>query len=359
MEENPPTRLLSAEDQYLARLKEAPKRLAFTKGANFGQWKNELKSKVWDLLDPFPEPVHPNLEILEDRIIDDFVDAGLPPFTQQKIIYDTERFGSCVAYLLIPGDIDKDEKRPAILNAHGHGSGKKKLVGLDEESWPEDPRSPGMPNFEAMSLHLVKAGYVVIAPDWRPFGERALHPDITRPDRDPCNVLYLAFGYFGYSLLTLNVWDAMRTIDVLESMPYVDKNRIGMIGKSYGGTMTTYTTVLDDRVRVAVISGYLSTLDDALGFRGKGNTCGAQYVPGLLNWADIPDVIGLIAPRPLLIESGTQDDCFNFEDTTKAYGHLQDIYKASGHPDKLDRDVADVGHQYIGNKFLEFFQNHL
>ena len=95
------------------------------------------------------------------------------------------------------------------------------MVGLDPDCWTTE----GMPNFEAPALHLVKEGYVVIAPDWRPFGERSINSRFTRPNRDGCNVSYLGFGYFGYHLLTLNVWDAMRSIDVLESLDIVDKER--------------------------------------------------------------------------------------------------------------------------------------
>jgi hypothetical protein len=98
-----------------------------------------------------------------------------------------------------------------------------------------------------------------------------------------------------------------------------------MVGKSYGGTMTTYTAALDDRIKAACVSGYLSTLDDAMSRRGLGNYCGAQYLPGLLEWGDIPDVVGLIAPRPLLIEAGERDTCFVFPDTTKAYERLAKI----------------------------------
>jgi hypothetical protein len=234
------------------------------------------------------------------------------------------------------------------------------MVGLDPTTWQaKGGSSPGAPNFEAAALHLVKLGHVVIAPDWRAFGERALDPEYRRQGRDGCDVLHMSFGYFGFTLLGLNVWDAMRCIDVLQSLPQVDPERIGMVGKSYGGTMTTYTTALDDRIKVACISGYLSTLDDAMSRRGLGNYCGAQYLPGLLEWGDIPDVVGLIAPRPLLIEAGQRDTCFVFPDTTNAYERVAGIYAAAGHPERLDRDIADVEHEFIFKKLPGFFAKFL
>ncbi len=342
------------------RFEHAPMRLAYEKGSPFDTWKARFKQKVLDLIGPFPEAVPLRLEVIEEEVIDDFIDAGITPFTQRKVVYDTEPFGSCVAELLIPCDIKAGERRSAILCAHGHGSGKYQMIGLDPTTWQvKGGSSPGGPNFEAAAVHLVKLGHVVIAPDWRAFGERGLDAEYKRQGRDGCDVLHMGFGYFGFTLLGLNVWDAMRSIDVLQSLPQVDPERIGMVGKSYGGTMTTYTTALDGRIKAACISGYLSTLDDAISRRGLGNYCGAQYLPGLLEWGDIPDVVGLIAPRPLLIEAGKRDDCFVFPDTTRAYERLAGIYTAAGHPERLDRDVADVEHDFIFKKLPGFFAKYL
>ncbi len=334
--------------------------MAFTRGTPFEDWKARFKQKVLELIGPFPKAVPLNMEVIEEETIDDFVESGIQPFVQKKVVYDTEPFGSCVAQLLVPSGIKPRERRPAILCAHGHGSGKHQMIGLDQSTWlPKHGSPPGAPNFEAAAVHLVKLGYVVIAPDWRAFGERALDPEYARQGRDPCDVLHMSFGYFGFNLLCLNVFDAMRSIDVLQSLPQVDPGRIGMVGKSYGGTMTTYTTALDDRIKAACISGYLSTLDDAMSRRGLGNYCGAQYLPGLLEWGDIPDVVGLIAPRPLLIEAGRRDDCFVIHDTTRAYERLAGVYAAAGHPERLDRDVADVEHEFIFKKLPGFFAKYL
>ncbi|MBD3350707.1 MAG: acetylxylan esterase [Candidatus Lokiarchaeota archaeon] len=349
-------RLISVFAQFRARLKDAPRKLTFRQGSDFTKWKKEFRRKVLELLGRFPKRVPLNIEILEEEIIDDFVGEGVPIYKQQKIVYNTEPYASCVAYLLIPEDIKKNEKRPAILSAHGHGSGKNKLIGWDPVTF-----NPGndLPNYEAAAIHFVREGYIVIVPDWRPFGERKLNDAYTRPNRDPCNVTYMSFGYFGYNLLALNVWDAMRTIDVLETISSVDKKRIGMVGKSYGGTMTTYTAALDNRIKAAVISGYLSTLNDALSMRALGNYCGSQYLPGLLEWGDIPDIAGLIAPRPLLIEAGKKDECFVIDDATKAYKHLHRIYHAANASEKLSRDVADVEHSYIFKNLLPFLAQNL
>ncbi|MEX2729703.1 MAG: alpha/beta hydrolase family protein, partial [Candidatus Sigynarchaeum springense] len=188
-------RLLAGYDMIRARFDHAPRRLAYVPGASFEDWKASFKQKVLELIGPFPGTVPLRMEVVDEEIIDDFVEAGIDPYIQRKIVYDTEPFASCVARLLVPGDIKQGERRPAILCAHGHGSGKHQMIGLDHSTWqPKNGSAPGAPNFEAAAVHLVKLGYVVIAPDWRAFGERALDPEYARRGRDPCNVLHMSFG---------------------------------------------------------------------------------------------------------------------------------------------------------------------
>jgi dienelactone hydrolase len=166
----------------------------------------------------------------------------------------------------------------------------------------------------------------------------------------------MASGYLGYHLLALQIWDGMRTVDYLQSRPEVDPDRLGVAGLSFGGTMTTYLAALEPRLKVACISGYLSTVKgDAMGMRGLGNFCGAQYMPGLLTLGDIPDVAGLIAPKPLLIEMGEQDTCFVIDDMRAAYAHLERIYAAAGASDRLDADIHPGPHAWSGRKAFDWF----
>nr|MDO8118107.1 alpha/beta hydrolase family protein [Candidatus Sigynarchaeota archaeon] len=160
-------RLLAGYDMIRARFAHAPRRLAYVAGTSFDEWKAKFKQKVLELIGPLPETVPLRVEVVEEETIYDFIEAGMPPFIQRKIVYDTEPFGSCIAYLLIPKDIKQGERRPAVLCAHGHGSGKHQMIGLDQSTWqPRNGSPPDAPNFEAAAVHLVKLGYVVIAPDW-------------------------------------------------------------------------------------------------------------------------------------------------------------------------------------------------
>ena len=114
--------------------------------------------------------------------------------------------------------------------------------------------------------------------------------------------------------------------------------------------MALFLAALDERVRCVVVSGYLSTVKDALSHRGRANTCGSQYLPGLLTFGDIASVAGLIAPRPCLVEIGERDATFAVDDALAAYGGLARVYAAAGAADCLAADVHPGTHAFSGAK---------
>jgi len=312
-------------------------------------WRTAFDQRLRALLGRWPKPVPLDPEVSES------VDCG--SYTRERVVYDTEKYVSVPAYVLVPKDIKDGEKRPGILAAHGHGDGKSNVCGV-----PANEKERAL--IEALNydyaVKLVERGYVVIAPDWRGFGERRSPADWVRPGRDPCNVNYMAHGYLGHHLLALQIWDGMRTVDYLASRPEVDADRLGVGGLSFGGTMTTYLAALEPRLKVACISGYVSTVkDDAITMRAKGNFCGAQYMPGLLTIGDIPEVAGLIAPKPLICEMGTEDQCFVIEDAKAAYTRVKAIYEAAGAGDRIDCDIFAGGHQWSGAKSFPWFEKWL
>jgi len=317
-----------------------------TNPTEWAVWREAFEGALRRLLGKFPPPVPLDAEVLEREDLGDYI--------REKVVYDTEKYASVPAYVLIPKDLKPGERRPGILAAHGHGRGKADVCGI--AATPEEYAERIEPLHYDYARQFVRHGYVVIAPDWRGFGERSSPAEWARPGRDPCNVNYLACGYLGYHLLALQIWDGMRTLDYLQSRPEVDPDRLGIAGLSFGGTMTTYLAALEPRLKVACISGYLSTIKgDAMTMRGLGNFCGAQYMPGLLTIGDIPDVAGLIAPKPLLIEMGEQDTCFVIADMKAAYAHLERIYRAAGVPERLDVDIHPGPHAWSGRKAFDWF----
>lgn len=336
---------LSPYDAVMAMIGDVPPRLRCqaTNREEWLAWRTAFETAFRANLGKMPQPVPLNPEVT------DRVDCG--DHWRERVLFDTTRWDTVPAYVLLPKDLRPGERRPGILAAHGHGNGKSDLVG----SQPEQENHVRALNYD-YARQFVRRGYVVIAPDWRGFGERRSPVQWTRVGRDPCNVNYMAYGYFGYHLLTLQIWDGMRTLDYLQSRPEVDPERIGCVGLSFGGTMTTNLAALDSRIRVACISGYLSTVaGDALTLRGNANFCGAQYSPGLLEIGDIPDIACLIAPRPLLVEMGIHDTCFVIEDAKAAYAHVERLYHAIGEGDKIAADVFEGGHEFSGRLVFDWF----
>ena len=285
-------RFLTAERGVEQLLKQTPP-LHFngrTK-AEWQEWRKAFRRNLIRNLGPKPEAVPLEVEVLEQTQMDGY--------TREKVIFNPDPFSSIPAYVLIPDEASRDNPRPAVLCAHGHGMGKDPLVGLADESSRRNYQ-------KQFAVELTQQGFVTMAPDWRCFGERKDRDEwVQRSRRDGCNIAYFAFGYFGYQLLRLDICDAQRCLDYLQARPEVDGKRLGCMGCSFGGTMTTYSSALDRRIKAAVIVCYLSTLPDALNYRGRVNTCGSQFMFGLRGYGEISDVAGLIAPRSCMVSRWT------------------------------------------------------
>lgn len=247
-----------------------------------------------------------------------------------------------------------DRSNAAILCSHGHGNfGKDPVAGM--RSSPEMEYDIKTQNYNFAEI-MAKQGYLTIAPDLRVFGERSdgLNPF---PGRDRCNVNFIKGVMLGIWTLTLNIWDMKCCIDYLQTRPEVDPNRIGMMGLSYGGTMTTFTSAVEPRIKAANIMGYVNPWYE-FGIK-RANFCGSQIVPFIYKYFDTDDIAGLIAPRPLLIDMGIYDECFYLQDMIRGYEGVKKIYEAAGASDKLWADIHSGPHSFGGNKAIEFFKKYL
>ena len=292
-------------------------------------------------LGPEPNPVPPDVEVLE-RI-------ECPGYIREKIIFNSDDFSSVPAYVLTPEGASAANGSPAVLCAHGHGLGKDPVAGIGEADYQKQ-----------FAVALARKGFVTISPDWRGFGERRDTDEwIRSPHRDGCNVIYNALGYFGYQLLNLDIHDAKQCLDYLQNRPDVDSNRLGCMGCSFGGTMTTYTAALDERIKAAVIICYLSSIEYGLTERESANSCGSQFMFALRRNGEISDVAGLIAPRACMVQIGSNDSCFIESDALSAYGHLKSIYRAAGAEAMLELDNFEGEHEVDLDPALDFMQRRL
>jgi dienelactone hydrolase len=183
----------------------------------------------------------------------------------------------------------------------------------------------------------------VLAPDLRCFGERA---DWNPPDHYGCdtNLVHQVMG--GWSPLTQNLWDMARALDVLETHPLVDPARMGMVGFSYGATITLFLAACDARVAACVVSGYFSSWAES--HKVPWNMCGSQVLTGMLGHMEHADLGALVAPRPLLVQSGDEDILFPVATARQGLERLHPVYDRFGAGDRLAHDVIAGEHEWRG-----------
>ena len=151
----------------------------------------------------------------------------------------------------------------------------------------------------------------------------------------------------GQTMIGWRVWDIMRTIDYIATRPELDAARVGCMGISGGGTATLFATALEPRIRAAMVSGYLNTFRDSIGSLAH---CIDNYVPGILNWAEMHDVAGLIAPRPLFVESGEKDNIFPIDASVESFRQVREIYTVFGAADRVEQEVFPGGALVLGEE---------
>ncbi len=318
-----------------------------TENDGWESWRDRAYEKYIELLGDFPDPVPLDAEV-ESSVEDGDV-------IRERVVFNSEAFMSVPCQVLRPKDMKSDQSNPAILCSHGHGPfGKDSVAGI--KSSTEREANIAQLNYD-YGLQMARVGYVTLSPDLRGFGERRDGPN-PFPGKDPCNVNYVRGTMMGRWPLTQNIWDMKCCVDYLETRPEVDPKRIGMMGLSQGGTMTTFTAAAEPRIVAADIIGYINPWKDFA--INRMQICGSQVVPRILEWFDTDDIAGLIAPRPLMLDMGIYDECFFIHDLLKGYEGVKKIYEAAGASDKIWKHIHPHGHSFGGvDRAAEFFGKYL
>jgi poly(3-hydroxybutyrate) depolymerase len=322
--------------QWMARLEATSHEDPFPGYAleDLEHWRHRRRERLTELLGRFPERVPLSAQVVETVACD--------AYQRDKVVFDTEDTMSVPAYLLRPYGAHR--RRPAVLALHGHGPGKAEICGLTATTAPGGH----------YAVELAERGFVVLAPDLRCFGERW---DALPPSHYACDTNLVHALMAGWVPLTQNLWDLMRCIDLLQEDESVDPARIGVAGFSYGGTMSLFLAAYDQRVAAAVVSGYVSSW--ASSHAVPLNMCGSQVLPGMLGRLEHLDVASLIAPRPLLVETGVDDPLFSRDAAVTTVERLRGVYSALGAPGHLLHDLFSGGHQWHGEAAYPFLVRHL
>ena len=315
--------------------------MIYREGEDFGRWAQRLREKLEALRGPVPERVDPVVEVVES--------VPAPGHTRHVLRISVSEFSTLPAYLLVPDDLRSGQRRAGLIVSHGHHTYGIDSVcgvrGMDEESGPRS----------ADALHAVQSGYVVLAPAW--WGWPGRDRDMDRTEgRDRCNVIQTAAAMYGMNVLSLHIQDGQAAIDAFSAHAEVDPDRIGCIGNSYGGRTTMWLTVFDERIKACVPAGCMNTFRER---SLKLSSCGIQYLPGLLQYADVPEVFALIAPRPMQLQSGEGDSLITPSDRDAMEATVRAAYRACDATDDFDCVLHGEGHTLVWELAKGFLEKHL
>lgn len=316
----------------------------------FLAWQEKMKSLLWDLL---------GLDKMEQCALDPVKTESveLPGgIVRERWTIQTEPEVTLPFYVLIPPGAGRTTRPFLCPPGHG-GAGKASVAGLREYSAVE--AKIDFYNYD-YGLQLCRLGYVTLCPDARGFGERREELGLTQalPGAltGDCYRLARMGEPLGIPVAGMLTWDLMRLLDYVEQRGDWDYEHTACLGFSGGGMQTLWLSALDQRVSLAVISGYLYGYKDAL--LTLNENCSCNYVPRLWEHLDMGDIASLIAPRPLLVQSCREDRLNGPRGIVNVLEQMETVraaYDRLGAPQKLIHEICEGAHRWHG----ENLQAHL
>ena len=236
-------------------------------------------------------------------------------YTVEKVYFESYPGFFCTGNLYRPRG--KDGPFPAIVSPHGHWD-RGRLENIERGSIP------------GRCINFAKQGYVIFSYDmvgYNDSGQQVDHRSFPNGDRE---------AIWGISLLGLQLQNAIRSIDFLQSLPDVDPDRIACTGASGGGTQTFMLMAIDDRIKVSAPVNMISA-------HMQGG-CLCENAPNLrIDFSNI-EIGAMMAPRPLLLVSATGDWTKDTPDVE--YPAIHSIYQHFGAADKIHQVQIDAEHNY-------------
>ena len=235
--------------------------------------------------------------------------------------------------IIVTSPISQQGPLPAVVCIGGHGSN---LYSPYDEDTVGKGRAKGSSDhiYKGFATVLAKRGYVTISTT---VSQHKVYEE-------------------GRLLMGERLWDLIRCVDYLESLPEVDHSRIGCAGLSLGGEMAMWSGAMDERISATVSAGFLTTMDHM-----EQNHCMCWKFPGLRDVVDFSDIYSLIAPRALQCQNGLLEAVsqFNVPLARKAMEETRTIYCDLDRPESVVLDVHGGGHEIDLPGLLYFFEKHL
>jgi cephalosporin-C deacetylase-like acetyl esterase len=310
---------------YLTNLfKSNPPELAFsTKTTKEHQeWSKKVKQKVIEL-----SGYNMGLVPLD---IEEGPETEFNGIILKKYYYMTAPHLKMAAILAKPKHMDKS--MPGIICVHGHNNGKICSTGFDHSD-----------SDSYYGIELAKRGYVTLSLDQWGWGERK--GKYKRTQNNPEQMYSLTALMLGKTAIGIRAWEVSRSIDFLKKFDFVS-DKFAVVGQSGGGTTSAFSSVLDDRIDAAVVSGYFCSWWYSI---FSVNHCGCNFIPKIMKYIDFPDLMAARAPKPVFVVSGDNDDIFPQEGVQDAYQKLKKVYELYKKPQNLEIDIIkNTGHKFRG-----------
>jgi len=252
-----------------------------------------------------------------------------PSYLRRKIRFSAEVGDRVPAWVLIPNELPASGRAPAMLCLH-----QTTKIGKDEPAG-----LGGLPSLH-YAHELAARGYVCIVPDYPSFGEYPYD--------------FKTQGAHRASGSMKAIWNNLRAVDVLETLPQVNKAAIGVIGHSLGGHNALFTAVFDERLKAVVSSCGFTPFPDYYGGKVAGWTSD-RYMPRIRDVygndaAKIPfdfyEVLGALAPRGFYSNSPVKDSNFEVNGVRKAFAKAEEVYSLFNAKDKLVLATPDAPHDF-------------
>ena len=259
----------------------------------------------------------------------------------EKIVFSSEPHVDVPAYVCLPRAAQVPYPFFICLQGHQTGMHESIAVDRDDETTPIDVEGD-----RDFALGCMERGIGALCVEQRAFGERRERLQERRAGND-CYDPMMQLALLGRTLPGERIYDLDRAIDYLASRDDVDMKRLGLMGLSGGGMLTICAAGLLPRVRLAMPAGHFCTYRDGL---MSIHHCGCCYIPGIYNYAEMADVAGLFAPRPLVIVTGEEDQSKPIEGVRKAFRDLKRIYRAAGVGEHCHLVVGEGGHRFYAEK---------
>ena len=302
---------------------------------------NEVKKTLFEIVGPFPEKTPLNARI--QRTIEK------DGYRIEHIVFESQPGFYVTSSMFIPGGLKKKSKAPVVIYCSGHAA--------------EGYRS-------AIYLHvianLVKKGFIVFAFDPVGQGERLEYFDpktgksiVGEPTTEHSYPGAQAF-ITGSSQARYMIWDGIRAVDYLLTRKEVDPARIGITGRSGGGTQSAYIAAMDDRILAAAPENYLTNFTRLLQTIGPQDA-EQNLFNAISRGIDHADFLLVRAPKPALMITTTRD-MFSIQGALETEKEVASIYKAYGNKDNFNRVEDDAPHASTKKNreaMYAFFQKYL